>query len=207
MLILFELSSELQVNFHKSMIIGLNVDSILMHDLAKALWCKQGTLPFTYLGLLIGGNLSHLSLWKSIIDRIEKKLASWKGNLLSLGGRTTLIKASLSSLPLYYMSLFPIPMGIAEQLIKMQCQFLWCGSLEKKKFTPPIAWHQIEQPKSLSGLGIENLQERNLGLLLKWLWRYVTEPNYLWCNIVQIKFGYGSTFAARDFEIPKFGGP
>lgn len=47
---------------------------------------------------------------------MKKKLSSWKGNLLSLGGRATLIKASLNSLPLYFMSIFPIPIGIIDEI-------------------------------------------------------------------------------------------
>lgn len=131
-LILFQLSSGLQVNLHKSSIIGLNVNDTWLKQAAKSLLCKIGSLPFTYLGLPIGGNTSRLALWDPIIDRMRKKLSTWKGSLLSQGGRTTLIKASLSSLPLYFMSIFPMPTGVIEKIKQIQCQFFWSGSLEKK---------------------------------------------------------------------------
>lgn len=133
------------------MIFGLNIAAKSLDDFAESLWCKNANLPFTYLGLPIGGSPSHLHLWKPVIDRMEKNLASWKGNLLSIGGRATLIKASLSSLPLYFMSLFPIPVGVADKIIKIQRQFLWCGSTEKNRFMSPIAWSQIEKLKALGG--------------------------------------------------------
>jgi len=41
------------------------------------------------------------------------KLASWKRLYLSKGGKITLIKSTLSSLPTYFLSLFPIPIDIA----------------------------------------------------------------------------------------------
>lgn len=65
---------------------------------------------------------------------MEKKLASWKQNLLLIEGRLTLIKASLASLPIYYMSLLPIPKGVVGKIVKLQRRFLWAGSLEKKPF-------------------------------------------------------------------------
>lgn len=62
---------------------------------------KRWILPFTYLGLSIGGDVLKIKTWDPIIDRISKKLEYWKGRLLSIVVRVTLIKASISSLPLY----------------------------------------------------------------------------------------------------------
>lgn len=111
-LILFHLASGLQVNFSKSSIMGINVPDHLLDTMAENLLCARGSLPFLYLGLPIGGSTSQLSTWDPIIQKVEKKLASWRGKVLSLGGRLTLLKSSLASLPLYYMSLFPVPQGI-----------------------------------------------------------------------------------------------
>lgn len=81
---------------------------------ASSLCCKIGEIPFTYLVLPIGGNASRIQLWDPIISKISKRLASWKGRMLSIGWRITLIKSSLSSLPLYYMSIYPIPNGVSQ---------------------------------------------------------------------------------------------
>lgn len=61
-LILFHLASSLQVNFHKTSLIGINVDQNWLLDAAGSLLCKIGTLPFSYLGLLIGGKTSQICL-------------------------------------------------------------------------------------------------------------------------------------------------
>lgn len=119
-LILFQLDSGLKVNVHKSSMIGINTEDAWLKHAAKVLLCNTGALPLTYLGLPIGGPSNRISMWNPVIARMEKKLASWKGNLLSIGGRTTLIKASLSSIPLYYMSLFPIPKGVLDKLKRIQ---------------------------------------------------------------------------------------
>jgi hypothetical protein len=46
---------------------------------------------------------------------------------LSKGGRVTLIKSTLSNLPTYMMSLYPIPALVAKRIEKIQPDFLWGG--------------------------------------------------------------------------------
>lgn len=108
----------------------------MLKETANTLLCKVGKLPFPYLGLPIGGNYSRLEIWDRIIKRVSKKLAMLKGKMLSIGGRLTLIKASITSLPLYFMSIFPIPKGIVEKIYKLQLQFLWGGRPKKSALSP-----------------------------------------------------------------------
>ena len=70
------------------------------------------------------------SVWNPILERMEKKLSGWKRLYLSKGGRLTLLKSTLSSLPTYYLSLFTIPVAVADRLVHIQRNFLW-GSLEE----------------------------------------------------------------------------
>ena len=206
MLVAFHIAFGLSVNFHKSAIYGVNVDAHWLSQAASSLLCRVGCLPFTYLGLPLGGNISRLLAWEPIIKRMNLKLASWKGKMLSIGGRLTLIKASLSSLPLYYMSLYPIPKGVVEKIVAIRRNFLWSGSSDKRAL-PPIAWGRLELPKILGGLGIGNLCQRNVAFLIKWLWRFLNEPKAFWRSIINDKYGYSSSLSIVDLTIPKFGGP
>lgn len=52
----FELLSGLKVNFHKSSLISLNVEERFNCAAARFLNCKQGGIPFKYLGLPVGAN-------------------------------------------------------------------------------------------------------------------------------------------------------
>ena len=47
---------------------------------------------------------------------MHKRLALWKRNYISKGGRITLIKSSLASLPLYQMSLVGMLGFVAKRL-------------------------------------------------------------------------------------------
>jgi hypothetical protein len=54
--------------------------------------------------------------WKEIEHRIEKKLSSWKGKLLFVGGRLVLINSILISMVLIMLSLFQVPRGVLEKI-------------------------------------------------------------------------------------------
>lgn len=137
---------------------------------------------------------------------MEKKLASWKGKQLSIGGRWTLVKASLSNLPIYYMSLYPLPKGVIGRLQSIQRKFLWSGSNDRHAL-PLVRWDVIELPKIIGGLGVGSLLNRNISLLFKWLWRYLSEPQSLLRSIIEPKYNYPSTFSILDLKVLKSGGP
>ena len=56
---------------------------------------------------------------------MRRRLALWKRQYLSKGGRITLIKSTLSNIPLYQMSVFRMPKSVARRIEKLQRDF--CG--------------------------------------------------------------------------------
>ncbi|GJX97044.1 hypothetical protein Tco_0352842 [Tanacetum coccineum] len=66
--------------------------------MARLTSCLLGFVPFTYLGLPIGSNMNHLVHWNGLIKKFKSKLSNWKANLLSIGGRSTLVNAILGSI-------------------------------------------------------------------------------------------------------------
>ena len=107
----FEALSGLKINLNKSEIIPIGtVDNV--EELASELGCKVGSFPTSYLGLTLGAKHKALGVWDLIEERFRKRLASWKIHYISKGGRATLIHNTLSSLPIYYLSLFRMPQKV-----------------------------------------------------------------------------------------------
>ena len=76
-LIWFEAVSGLKVNLGKSELVA--VGAIPNMDLLMAiLGCKQGFLPMKYLGLPLGAKFKDKSIWNQILEKVERKLASWE---------------------------------------------------------------------------------------------------------------------------------
>jgi hypothetical protein len=159
-----------------------------LDNLATILGCKTVQLPINYLGLPLGAKFKSKMIWDPILEKMERKLSGWQRMYLSKGGRVTLIKSTLSSLPTYYLSLFPIPSSVAIRIDKIQRDFLWGGIGEGKKFHL-INWHQVCQPLKSGGLGFQNIRVFNRALLGKWLWRYGTETDAFWRSIIFSKYG------------------
>lgn len=76
---------------------------------AKLLNCGVGKLPFVYLALPIGARPSDKRIWKSVVDRMEGRLAKWENKFLSFGGRMVLTNAVLSPLPIYFLFFLQSP--------------------------------------------------------------------------------------------------
>ncbi|XXG77619.1 hypothetical protein AAC387_Pa08g1737 [Persea americana] len=101
----FQLVSSLKINISKSMLVGIGCSEETTRSLVNIINRKSGKLSIIYLGLPIGAKPRSKSLWDPVIENFKRKLASWKKLYLSLGGRITLIKACMSNLPIYYISL------------------------------------------------------------------------------------------------------
>lgn len=67
----FELASGLKINFHKSKLVGIEVEGSITRRIASFLNCKVMRVPFTYLGLPVGGNPRRLAFWDPIVNKTK----------------------------------------------------------------------------------------------------------------------------------------
>ena len=141
-----------------------------------------------YLGLPLGANVRDRSIWNLIIEKVERRLAGWKRLYLSKGGKVTLIKSTLSNLSTYFLSLFPIPVEVANRIKQLQQNFLWSGTRDVKK-THLVKWATVCTPLHSGGLAIRSLRTFNKALFGKWLWRFGNERQALWRRVIGAKYG------------------
>jgi len=76
---------------------------------------------------------------------MEQKLTGWKRLYLSKGGKVTLLKNILSSLPTYFLSILPILGKIANRMEKLQRDFLW-SSMSGDSKLHLVNWAKICNP-------------------------------------------------------------
>ena len=120
----FEMASGLMVNFHKSCLIGVNVERDFMEMACEFLNCGEGALPFKYLGLPVGANRGRTTMWQPLLDLLNRKLNNWGNKFISLGGRIVLLNSVLNSIPIFYLSFLKIPSTVWRKIVKIQREFL-----------------------------------------------------------------------------------
>ena len=101
----FEQISGMRVNFHKTQLITMNVEENVVHQAAHI---------FNYpVDKYLGVPLHHSKLSREdiqpLVDKILKRIAGWRGKLLSLAARDLLIKTCLASIPVYLLSFIKFP--------------------------------------------------------------------------------------------------
>ena len=177
LLLYFHAVTDLKVNTLKSEMVPIR-ELPNVHVLAEILGCWIGSLSMTYLGMPLRASFKSPTVWNPILVNIERKLVGWKKMYLSKGGRLTLLKSTLSSLPTYYLFLFTIPTHVANKIERLHRDFLWGNSK-----THLVGWDKVCAPLEYGGLGVRKLTTFNKTLLGKWLWRFGIEETRLWKRV------------------------
>ncbi|GJW74221.1 reverse transcriptase domain, reverse transcriptase zinc-binding domain protein [Tanacetum coccineum] len=70
-------------------------------------------------------NLLKSRLWIEVINKVQNRLIAWKAKSLSIGGRLTLLKSVLGSIPIYFLSLFKAPLKVIKYIESLRSRFFW----------------------------------------------------------------------------------
>ncbi|GKC45708.1 hypothetical protein Tco_1063430 [Tanacetum coccineum] len=65
--------------------------------------------------------------------------------------------------------------------------FLGCDQDEKKMSW--VKWKRCLASRKQGGLGIGSIFGLNIGLLFKWIWRFLANPSDLWSRVIQKIYG------------------
>ncbi|GJT86507.1 RNA-directed DNA polymerase, eukaryota [Tanacetum coccineum] len=184
----FHLVSGLQINIHKSQLLGVGVPRVDVETAASSIGCSIMNDQFCYLGVMVGENMSRHKAWADVVLKLRSRLSKWKSKTLSIGGRLTLLKSVLGVSPLYCMSIFKAPRGILKEMESIRNNFfIGADSLDKK--ITWVAWNNVLASKKNGGLGVSSFYALNRAMLLKWVWRFVSEDGSLWSRVIQAVYG------------------
>ncbi|WOL00140.1 hypothetical protein Cni_G08853 [Canna indica] len=111
--------------------------------------------------------------WNGIIENVDMRLSSWKGRLLSRGGRLVLINSVLSSISGYWLSIFKAPKWVIQAIVKRRRHFFWKGGMDRGGY---------------GGVGIKNLAMHNLARLGRWWWELANDRDLIWVEIVKSNY-------------------
>ncbi|GJR64283.1 hypothetical protein Tco_0010348 [Tanacetum coccineum] len=188
MLDCFYWASGLRINMSKSKIMGILVADDKVKSAATKLGCLMLNTPFSYLGTKVGGSMSRTHAWEEVIDKVRSRLSRWKMKTLSIGGRLTLLKSVLGSMPIFHMSIFKAPLSVIRQLESIRSHF-FNGHDSASRKASWIKWDCVLAPKEKGGLGVSSLYALNRALMFKWVWRFYSQNSSLWARVMKAIHG------------------
>ncbi|GJS34382.1 RNA-directed DNA polymerase, eukaryota [Tanacetum coccineum] len=93
--------------------------------------------------------------------------------------RRTLLKSVLGASPLYNMSIYRVPKGVLKEMEAIRSNFfIGADTLERK--IAWVSWDKVLASKKKGGLGVSSFHALNRALLLKWVWRFLSQDGSLW---------------------------
>ncbi|GKA19947.1 hypothetical protein Tco_0699862 [Tanacetum coccineum] len=127
---------------------GIYVDAGKVVQAARKIGCVTLKTLFTFLGLKVGGRMSRIQSWNETIDGMATRLSKWKMKTLSIGGRLTLLKSVLGSMPIYHMLIFKVPVKILQRMESIRSHF-FNGSDPLDKKPTWVKWTNANVIKSI----------------------------------------------------------
>ncbi|GJU07175.1 putative RNA-directed DNA polymerase, eukaryota, reverse transcriptase zinc-binding domain protein [Tanacetum coccineum] len=108
---------------------------------------------------------------------------------LSFAGKLQLVASVLSSLHVYWASMFMLSVSICDSIDKLFKNFIW-GKSESSSGIASVSWKDVCRPKNQGGLGLKSLRVMNCALMVKHLWYIASRKESLWVkwlNVYKLK--------------------
>lgn len=177
-------ASGLKVNVQKTRFLATkNVARFKIDKYAAITGFQSTTNLGRYLGFPLFSGRVKKGDFGFIMDKINGRLASWKGKLFNRAGRITLAKSVISSMPIYTMQNNWLHEGVCDKLNATVRNFIWGGN-----HSHWVKWGTITQPMKISGLGIHIARNTNISLLGKHVWDLIHTQDKLWVQCLPAKY-------------------
>lgn len=120
LLYMYEMMAGLKINFNKSEVIMINDNDNQGSLYADIFNCQVSAFPVKYLGVPVCSSRLHLSDWNPLVEKYGKKLDIWKGGIMSIAGRSTLICTCHNNSSIQQMSVYWPLRQFQTRLIKLE---------------------------------------------------------------------------------------
>lgn len=103
--------SGLVTNRSKCAVYPIRCEEVDVSDIMEGFRCPLNAFPCNYLGLPLHFRTLHKVEIQPLIDKMANRLATWKGKFQNKAGRLKLLNTVLSSMPTYFLTVFPLKNG------------------------------------------------------------------------------------------------
>jgi hypothetical protein len=176
-------STGLRVNYEKSFMVPINTAPSKLQHLARTFNCETGSLPFTYLGLLLSLSKPRVVNFSPLVSRCERRLAA-TSLYLNQAGRLEATNSIFSAMPTFCMSTFLLHQTVIEQIDNLRKLCLWRGADINAKQKPKADWPLVCRSRDQGRLGVLNIQSQNEALLIKHHHKFYNKEDIPWVQLI-----------------------
>ncbi|XP_049359576.1 uncharacterized protein LOC125824269 [Solanum verrucosum] len=183
----YEETSGQLVNKDKShFMIHSNAFNITRDTIKRTTGFKQKEGPITYLGYPFFIGRPRIIYFSDLIGKVINKISGWQAKLLNYGGRLTLVKHVLQSMPIHLLAAISPPVTIIKEIQSLMAYFFWGWRNDRKKYHWS-SWNNLSFPYDEGGIGVRNLKDVCIAFQYKqrWVFRY---KHTLWGDFLKAKY-------------------
>lgn len=206
---LYELTSGAKLNISKSIVLPIGLSNIpqWLQDKGSVI-ISPGTI-LTYLGAPLGVNISPSQITDFCLDRVSKRLSTWKSRTISFTGLIILIISILLSIPVYHMMYLYFSSSASKKLQQLCKNFLWGYNKEGWRKTPLISWDRMSQHKKHGGIDLKNITTQGTALLARWASKMISNDTLEWlllfkALVTMLKWQNSCTRKCFNYSIEDF---
>lgn len=143
---LFGEASGLHTNLAKSFISPIRCNTEQTQLITNELTCAVSDFPCKYLGRPLSLRRPSRADFQPLIDKVANRLQAWQAGMMSQGGRLVLVRAVLTSIPVYSFMAFDPPLAVIKEIDKRRRAFLWKGTENVSGGYCLVAWSTVCRP-------------------------------------------------------------
>ena len=177
---MFGHASGLYINLNKCAVFPIRCSNINLEEVMEGFPCSIKNFPCSYLGLpLHTRELRRVDI-QPLVDKVANRLPAWKGRFINRAGRLKLLNTVLTSLPVYFLTVFNPKKWMIKKIDRIRRGFLWNGTSEAQGGQCLVAWEKLKKPKPCGGLGVLDLEKFSRALRLRWMWYQWVDSDRPW---------------------------
>ncbi|KAK4724025.1 hypothetical protein R3W88_026804 [Solanum pinnatisectum] len=155
----YEHTSDQLINKEKShFTIPSNTSQNIIDRIQEVTGFSKKDSPITYLGCPMYIGRQRIIYYSQLVDKVSEKICGWQAKILNFGGRITLIKHVLLSMPIHIMAAVSPPSTTIKYIESIIAEFFWGRDQDRRKYH----WASLETmslPYEEGGVGIRRLTD------------------------------------------------
>ncbi|KAK6803130.1 hypothetical protein RDI58_000914 [Solanum bulbocastanum] len=164
----------------------------------KSTGFHQKQAPITYLGCPLFIGRPKLIYFSELINKIVNRVTGWQSRILSYGGKATLIKHVLQSLPIHILSAISPPSSTIKQIQDIMADFFWGWRNDRKKYHWS-SWRNLSFPYDEGGIEVRLMKDVCQAFQFKHWWTFRSKQT-LWGDFLRAKYCQRSNPISKKWD-------